>query len=521
VPEPPVGSGELDDFWKIWRDKNSTVLQKRDAVNSLPALGESFLAYIEVLESDVWQYRATILARIQHESDKELLQRLEQFLFDEKEVAKWPAAGEHVCWALYNNANWATEEKWVKSVGVVASKKTPQKVKARILRELGVYRSVTGLEESPALARTKVKVLVKALELALYDKKYSSELKFLTFDALESLTSQDFGEDLDKWRFFANNLKEADPKPREGESFAHSFGDVELEYHSFAAPNPRPSDLEVLVLPDLGANDRYWYPHMHQINQTFKCTFMKLPDCSRVKYVEWMKSRDGSTSKTAYYYPLEDLVQALEERRKRFKQEKIGLIAHGFSGWIALEYLRLHPESVAFAVIIGTWSGQDSYDDARQECANSKDEAYRWYGEYLNYDPSGRTGAMTLNDEQHFWSETGEYKRRWADPKALEPIFYAQSEWQVPDEGVAKILMPRFEFDSKQKIDVPTLFIHGAHDPMFQKSDEKVYKQSFRNMNWAVFENSAGTPWAEEPERFFTEFENLLEKNKVIEKLKK
>lgn len=513
------------EFWKVWRDKKSTNLNKRDAIDALVGGPELADEYLEILESDVWQYRATATGRVQGESNQELLAALEKFLFDEKEVGKRPSAGEHLVWALYNNATWATAEKWGRAPELVMGKKVPEKVKARMLRELGVFRGAPDSPEAQKQAKENVKLLVGMLEMASADKKFSRELKFLISDALESLSSQDFGDDLAKWRFFADNLKEAEPlKPRRADAFKDQYTDVELEGHSFSSPQPRPVDMEILILPDLGASDRYWYPYIFQINKTFKCTFVKLPDCSRMKDIEWMKNRDGSVNRTAYYYPLKQLVETFEERRKQSKQAKVGLIAHGVSGWIALEYLRLHPESVAFAIIVGTWSGKGSREQARNACEGSKDEAFKYYGISLLYDPSGRTGSESLNDEQRYWAHTGSYKRRWADPKALEPIFYAQRPWQVESEGNARILVPEYNFTDavkNQKIKVPTLFVHGAKDPMYVKGDESDYKKGFTNMTWSVFENSAATPWAEEPVKFFEAYETLLEKNKIIENLKK
>ena len=513
------------EFWAIWKDKKSTNLQKNDAVNALLGGPELKDEYLEILESDVWQYRANVTGRVQGETNKDLLSGLEEFVFDEKQVEKKPAAAEHLVWALYNNTTWVNEEKWLKAKQLIGSKKTPDKVKARMLRELGRFRGAVADAASHAGARTNVKTLVELLEVAVADKKYPRDLKFLITDALESLSSQDFGDDLDKWKFFANNMKETEPlKPRSADAFKDSFTNVELEGHSFSSPQPRPVDMEVLILPDLGASDLYWYPYIFQINKTFKCTFVKLPDCSRMKDIEWMKNRDGSDNRTAYYYPLAQLVETFEERRKQSKQKKVGLIAHGVSGWIALEYLRLHPDSVAFAVIIGTWSGETSREVARNACEQSKDDAYKNYGKDLVYDPEGRIGSLSLNDEERFWAGTGGIKRRWADPKALEPIFYAQPQWRVMPEGNARILVPQYNFETamkgSKKIGVPTLFIHGIKDPMYVENDEGDYKKGFAKMTWAMFENSAATPWAEEPVRFFTEWDKLLADNKIIEKLK-
>ncbi|MCA8936525.1 MAG: alpha/beta hydrolase [Planctomycetes bacterium] len=521
------GASGPKEFWNVWNGKKSTNLEKDKAVNDLIGGEELIDPYLAVLESDVWQYRATVIQRVQGETNEKLLAKLEEFLFDEKAVQKQPSAGEHLVWAMYNNQTWAKPEKWAMAKQLVMSKKVPDKVKARMLREMGVFRGATDLEQVQSAAKQNARDLVELLAWALEERKLNPQIRFLIGDALESLTSQDFGDDLEQWRFFVNNLKPEDKlSPRKADNFKDEFGEVELEGHSYSSPTPRPVEMEVLVLPNLYTSDQYWYPYIFQINKTFKCTFVKLPDCSKMKDIEWMKNRDGSENRTAYYYPLEQLVETFEQRRKDSKQKQVGLIAHGVSGWIALEYLRLHPESVAFAIIIGTWSGEQSYLTASNNCGSSKDEAYKWYSESLKYDPSGRTGSLAMNDEQKYWATTGDYKRRWADPKALEPIFYSTQAYRERPEGNARILVPKYEFDdamkkARGKIDVPTLFIHGTQDPMYVKKDQQNYAKGFSKMTWAEYEDAAATPWAEQPVKFFEDFNQLLEKNDIIEKLKK
>ena len=130
-----------------------------------------------------------------------------------------------------------------------------------------------------------------------------------------------------------------------------------------------------------------------------------------------------------------------------------------------------------------------------------------------------------MNDEQKYWATTGDYKRRWADPKALEPIFYSTQAYRERPEGNARILVPKYEFDdamkkARGKIDVPTLFIHGTQDPMYVKKDQQNYAKGFSKMTWAEYEDAAATPWAEQPVKFFEDFNTLLDKYDIIEKLK-
>lgn len=527
---------QITNFAKVWNDKKATNLDKRAALQDLPRTAEAIPQYIQALESDVWQYRAEVLVRIFQETDEKTLAEWEKFLFDDKKAPKQPAAAEHILWALYNNSTWAKEAKWSRAAEIVKSKAYPEKVKARMIRELGDFR--LGTEKQPndpknpelqARARNNVKVLVDLLEWALADKKTSRDIKFLIADGLESLTGEEFGDDpeaLEKWKFFANNMKAEIPlTPRQASKFKDDLADVELEGHSFARKSPRKGgDLDLLILPDLGKSDQYWYPYVFELNKTFNCTFVDLPDCSKMKDLEWMKNQDGSVNRTAYYYPLAQLVEAFEARRESSGKKQVGIIAHGVSGWIALEYLRLHPESVCFAVIIQTWSGESSRETARNNMENNKekDDAFKNAGKDLVYDPSGTIGTLSLNESEKMWAQTGHTKRRWADPKALEPIFYTQGQWEKPVGGNARILVPKFEFSQAnkgKKIDVPVLFMHGTQDPMFVVKDKTVYQSTFTKMVWSEYTNSADTPWAEEPTRFFTDFDKLIADNKILEKL--
>lgn len=531
APDPQIAN-----FKKVWNDKKATNLDKAKAIDELPRNKEVIPDYLTVLESDVWQYRANVMVRIRDESDPTVLAEYEKFLFDEKKGGgpKQPAAAEHIVWALYNNTNWINVERWAKASELVKSKAYPDKVKARVIRELGgIFARAAEGEKVPELqaqAKENVKTLVSLLEWSFSEKKFPRDLRFLIADSLEGLTGEEFGDTeelVSKWRFFADSMKADIPlTPRKAEKFKDDLGDVELEGHSFARKAARKGgDMDLLILPDLGKSAQYWYPYVFELNKTFTATFVDLPDCSRMKDLEWMKNQDGSENRTAYYYPLAQLVEAFEQRRESSGKKKVGIIAHGVSGWIALEYLRLHPESVEFAVIIQTWSGKGSRETARNAMENNKekDPAYNCAGKDLVYDPSGMTGSLSLNESEKMWASTGHIKRRWADPKGLEPIFFGQPAWAKPVGGNARILVPDYEFSQKmkgKKVDVPVMFVHGIKDPMYVAKDKTVYTTGFSaKMRWVEFATSSDTPWAEEPVRFFEEFEKLLADNKILEKI--
>ncbi len=533
---------DLAEFKSVWGNRKATNLEKRAAVQALPT-GNAELVdiYAEILESDVWQYRAEVMAKIINESNEDLLAGLEKWLLDEKKSGRAPAAAEHLIWAMYNNPRWATDEKWQLSARILRMDKLADKAKARMIRELGRWRGrlTIPLEEIPekerpedgkpvydpqtqTRMRANAKVMVDLLGENLENRKANLQLRFLLIDSLEAISGQEHGDKIDNWRFWVDNPKPEEPlKPRKADTFSDQFTNVKIEGHSFVRKTARPTDMEILILPDLGSSEQYWYPYIFELNKTFKCTFVQLPDCSQMPDLE--------TTAGGYYYPLKQLVETFEERRKQSKQERIGLVAHGASGWIAMQYLLDHPESVAFAIIMQTWSGQNSASQSINQCIGDNDPAWKYYGMSRQYDPSGRSGELSLNDEQRMWAQTGAYRRRWGDPKALEPILYSDSfagllghSYRRPIEG-GRVFIPKFEFtnDAKGKrVDVPVLFIHGAADPCYVKKDESDYKRAFTKMYWEVFPKAGDTPWAEEPVLFFEAFRKMLDDHDIIEKLK-
>ena len=516
---------ELSEFKKTWNNKRASTREKYEAVRNLPT-GDADLAdwYINVLEGEVWQWRAEVmLQRLINETNTELLDALGEFLFDEKDPVKKPAAAEHLIMGLFNNSTFATADRWAKAGDVVRHEKLDAKVKWRMIRELGRWRGAQEMPEVQAQMKANCGVLIDLLGENLKQKKPDMIERFLIIDSLEALTSEEHGEKLENWTFWFNELKEKPLSPRKAEVFKDNLGDIELEGHTFARKEPRKVEgMEVLILPEFGYSEEYWYPYIFELNKTMACTFVELPDASRVKDLERPVDRAGNPDPNAYYYPLEQLVEAFEQRRKDSKQEKVGIIAHGVSGWIALEYCRLHPESVAFAIIMNTWSGNNAYSKARNQLEGSKDDDYKYYGMGLIYDPTNRVGFGALTDDQKFHHSTGAYKRMQADPKAVEPVLYGALRDQYRKQiGGGQALTPQYEFQNevgRNTLDVPVLFVWGQHDPMYVDADKKAFEKSFnkKKLMIEIFPNSARTPWAEEPPLFYEKFDELIEMAGVL-----
>ncbi|MBZ0138016.1 MAG: alpha/beta hydrolase [Planctomycetes bacterium] len=516
---------ELSEFKKTWTDRRASTREKYEAVRALPT-GNKDLAdwYIDVLEGEVWQWRAEImLQRLTTETDPDLLNELGKFLFDEKKAPKQASAAEHLILGLFNNSSFAKPERWARAGELIRNEKMPDKVKWRMIRELGRWRGAEDNPEVQTLMKNNCRLLIDLLGENLKAKRPELIARFLIIDSLESLTNEEHGDKIENWTFWYNDLKDKPLTPRKATMFKDDLGDIELEGHSFARKEPRKVEgMEILILPEFGYSEEYWYPYIFELNKTMTCTFVQLPDASRVKDLERPIDREGNKDPNAYFYPLEQLVEAFELRRQESKQKKVGIIAHGVSGWIALEYCRLHPESVAFAIIMNTWAGNNSYGKARNQLEGNKDDDLKYFGMGLLYDPTNRQGYGALTDDQKFHYETGAYKRMQHDPKAVEPVLYGAMREQFREQiGGGQALTPKFEFEDlvgRKTIDAHVMFVWGAHDPMYVDDDMKAFQKSFDRgkATFEIFPNSSRTPWAEEPTLFYEKFDQLIERSGVL-----
>lgn len=504
---------KISEFKRVFSSSKASNLEKNRAIEALPR-GDKALAveYRTILETDVWQWRAQVMQRVQQETSGELLDELFKWVTDDRQTQRQPAAAEHLVWALMNNERGRSIERYSEMAKAVHANRAPDKLKNRVIRELGVWRGVQ------PLAKHSVGLLLDMLEANLKERRPDELRRFLIIDSLESLTSEEFGDNMEQWRFWFDNLGETPLEPRKAEAFKDEYGDIEIKGHSFVRKKQRPVDsVDVLILPEFGYSEQYWYPYIFELNKLFNCVFVELPDASRVKGLQRPTDRAGNVDQNAYYYPLKQLVEAFEERRDQSGQKKVGIIAHGVSGWIAMEYCRLHPESVAFCIIMNTWSGNISFSKARSQLEGDRDEDFKYYGAGLVYDPTNRVGYGSLTPEQQFNYQTGSMKRMHKDAQAVAPLFYSSEQFQKRVGG-GSALVPQYEFENavdNKRLDVPVMFVWGEADKMFVRDDQRTFQRAFPKAMMEVFPNSARVPWAEEPLLFYKKVRELLEKNGI------
>ncbi|GIK51526.1 MAG: hypothetical protein BroJett014_04990 [Planctomycetota bacterium] len=517
---------ELAEFRKGWNDAN--YLKKRDAISLLPTGYELGVpSTIEVMKSEEWLFRAmAIQEKILNETDAGTLDALAAFALETpKSIPDKKIAGgvqENVLFALLQNKNWATSENWARALQMArdgSKKAQPMKVRIRAVREAGRWR-----DDQPQ-AKADVAALIEILrDLDALKKPTKDELllKWHVGDALESLTGEEHGDEIKAWDIWWGNNKDRDLTPRRATKLAkETVEDVDIEGHSFVRKKPRQvENFEVLFLSDFGRSSQYWEPYAFELNKMFSCTFVDLPDASKVKGLKRPQDRNGNEVSNQYFYPLPQLVDAFDARREASGQRKVGLVAHAVNAWVAMEYARRKPDSLAFIVIISTWAGSGegkSFRKAIEQMRGNKNSVIRYFGEaHLNSPPGSREGTGSMDEQQNLFARIGGEKYMAADPYSVDMLLYGMDQGYHARQGQGQIALAPSDFDFKfdsrlGALKVPALIIWGAQDWMFVKEDQKVISQAFAKPTVSIYENAARTPWAEDPLRFFDEIRALID----------
>ena len=62
-------------------------------------------------------------------------------------------------------------------------------------------------------------------------------------------------------------------------------------------------------------------------------------------------------------------------------------------------------------------------------------------------------------------------------------------------------------------INVPTMIVDGRYDPIIINKEHQQFENQFKNINYALFNESGHAPHVEEEEKFLTLYLNFVEKN--------
>lgn len=496
----------IERYYKQPSRSDAAITERLEAFQNLPTGCDELAAlYRTELNSDVWQVRDAVVERITAEDNPSVLKKLLDLVYDDRTIRDSPHAWEHILYALMNHPLFAHPDTYRRFGFILNDRKLPHAIGDRTILELG------RVFPDERMNRACVEMLIELLGWSLENRRKTTPSRnWLIRDALENHTGQNFGDEVEEWRTWLRSRDGLTLRPRRMQSFVEEFGGVVLGgYRLTRADEPEYPGAEVLFLDDFeGTTD--WDPYALRIAEGFPFSFLSVPDCANVP------GRSAATpDKSSYHLPLEPVARALESYRKSHNRKKLAFVARGVSGWIVMEYARLYPERVAFAVLGGVLSGSSVRGQAMQELQKSDDNHLRLLGRFHEQGDVTPTEALA-----------GLGKCIYAENSSLgATLAMREAALHPTDRDGNVVLPPKFELGGWSKRDsvrAPVLFVFGndgTPDAKWVRKDRKAIVRNFWSARWEDFDECGATPWAEGPEAFHAEFAWFLRNSKVHSEL--
>ena len=235
--------------------------------------------------------------------------------------------------------------------------------------------------------------------------------------------------------------------------------------------------------------------------------FDQLTDQYRLYYYD---QRGGGRSrvKRPAQVSWRDHVADLEALRAEWGMEQLDLIGYSWGGLLALLYSTEHEDHVRLLILVspaGAWGDYQSRF-ADEFARRTSSEVIRQMRDEL--EASGLADRdRDAYRKRRFELAVAPYFRDPNDAEDLAP-FRVQTQAQEATWGSLKGVGPQLR-DWVQRLSVPTLILHGRHDPIPLEWAEEL-AATLPNARLVVLEQSGHVAYVEEPERMFSEIRGFL-----------
>ncbi|MHC4957399.1 MAG: HEAT repeat domain-containing protein [Planctomycetota bacterium] len=312
---------------------------------------------------------------------------------------------------------------------------------------------------------------------------------------LEEITGEYFYTDTEQWRAYWERNKDRTLPPVKRFDVG-TFGDVKLKFNeTFARKGKGPL---VVCLPETGKSTTYYMPYFNQWNFV-KWLFINLPPIKSFPDVEY---DDGDP-----IYPVDILVDAFEDMRKKRNVEKMVLLAHEFSTWVAAKYAQKYPDRVAGLIFINSFASNETFRRRIDEAMRSglRDD------EFWAKVSSRQIKPGTALEGQQLWYFNG--SALIADKSDIE-LSVLSRVWNDP--GATSIVIPQFDIRGESTSDVPALLFFLPKKNKFTNFDDYKKLRKYYKKNVSVkLRKSASLPFMEEPEKFEEALRAFLNKYNI------
>jgi len=300
---------------------------------------------------------------------------------------------------------------------------------------------------------------------------------------LEEITGKYFHTDVQGWKQYWERNKDRELPPVKRFDVGN-FGDVELKFNDTFAR--RGSGPLVIVLPQPQKQCTYYMPYFAQW-QFCKWLYINLPPVTSFPDVKYNDHNDP-------IYPVDLLVDAFEEARKKYNVEKCAVLAQGFSCWVAAKYAQKYPDRVSGLMLLNPYASNDTYGkriDEAKRSGNPDDEFWAKVSSYeIKMATRGEsevygyfTSSATIQNKSDV--ELGMLRRVWRDPSATS------------------IAIPPFDIRGENTSKTPALmFFARKNNKLTGYDDIKRLKRFFPRNITVKLKKSARLPFMEEPAKF-------------------
>lgn len=324
--------------------------------------------------------------------------------------------------------------------------------------------------------------------------------------SLELITGRYFGNVVQDWRNWwatAQNTFVPGQQDEEAQRRAQQEGlapesqstvvrGVHIDYTEVGQGPP------LFVIPEYGYSKLYLETHLLSLADICRVFFIELPGA-----VDFPQDQlEASPIPNTPYYPIDLLVDALDELRANYHQEKVAILGHGFSGWIAMRYASRHPEHCSHLILVSSYANNRSYGQALDRVVaagreQNDPEMEHWAqsnqfnGQDFEYRPTSEQEATALARR--------EFTLHFNTPQDL----FLSMIWENIRRPMGSVCIPDFDCNQEEVANVPTMVMVGRETLLTDVQDSQELAEHFPVHEMVVCRNSARMPFIEENE-FFT-----------------
>jgi pimeloyl-ACP methyl ester carboxylesterase len=471
--------GASDSRWKEklqdYKDdiKKKSVKFKKRAIEALPADDERTIKFIieeeKLLSSKDWWIRITAAEQLSKIRDPDLRAKLLTYA---------------------KNSDAKIREGIMAALAISSDRLDPPAILDALMDSAWQVRRMACWAAGQQRVKEAVEPMIEMLAAPEGNKKgeIHPRVSGVLLYNLEDITGKtEFGTDVSQWRAYWERNKDK-TLPRVKRFDQATFGEVKnIQFNdTFARRGAGPL---MLIMPLVGHTTLYYMPYFNQWS-FFRPVYINLPPMSSFPDV---KRDQGDV-----IYPVDLLVDALEEMRKKYGVEQMVLLGHGFSTWIAAKYAQKFPDRVQGVVLLDPYATHETYTKANDAALRSGDPDAEFWGKVNRREIKT---ASPLESEQYGYVWCTYY----LDPKNRDDIEMGilNRVWHDPDGET--IVIPQFDIRGDDTSRTPALIYMPHKDNELMACDDISRLQRFYPKNVFVkgsVYKFAFMPFMEAPEAF-------------------